>query len=309
MSGDIQGKPLVSCQPGCAPPKPGEPPGAPTPESCSARSEGVSLRPGPSVCGRPPWKDRSPAGAGIPGGGGWQRGGRRRNCRLLRCKRWMRSRSSQWRARSAGPPVRQTETAADAGSVGLAEPPRGFAARCLGPPPPPRARPRDHGEACSISCPEDGTICPQQQREGLPFGVDVLPSLAVADRLQFAVWPLSSVFGAPVRFPADGRSRDPLNAALADVQQLCHLPRREDRPEQFERVGVKDQGLSDYPSGRPGCDPWAHAASHRPQPERPPKARPTPLYPQASRRFHAHPRKREPHPSQNMPSQRRPTAF
>jgi hypothetical protein len=54
-----------------------------------------------------------------------------------------------------------------------------------------------------------------------------------------------------------------------DVQQPCHLPRRESWPEQFDGVGVKDRRLSDHAAGRPSFDPSANATSHRHRPKDP----------------------------------------
>jgi hypothetical protein len=175
------------------------------------------------------------------------------------------------------PPVRQCETARDPYGVGLAELPRGFPAGASGSPAPPPTGPSDNRKAGSIGGPEHGAIAPQQERKA--------------------------------GLPADGGGREPLDAALAAVQPPGNLRRRKDRTEQFDSESVCALGLPQRSAGCPSRNPRTYAASHSPQPERPPKARSNPLGAPISRRFHAQPRKSEPQPSQGEPSQRRLTAF
>lgn len=93
--------------------------------------------------------------------------------------------------------------------------------------------------------------------------------------------------------PAGGGGREPLDAALAAVQPPGNLPHRKDRTEQFDSESVFTLGLAQRSAGCPSRNPWPYAASHSPQPERPPRARSNPLGALISRRFHAQHRKRE----------------
>lgn len=207
------------------------------------------------------------------------------------------------------PPVRQCETTRDPNGVGLAELPGGFSAGGSGSPTPPPAGPSDNRKAGSIGGPEQAAIGPHQERKGLPLGVEVFAAPAAADRLGCAVCPLECGLDEPVGVPPGGRCGEPLDAALAEVQQPCNSLRREDLPEQFDGVGVRALVLPKLCARRPSFDPWANATDHRSKPERPPKATANPLMERISRRFHAQPWNRRQHPSCRRTSQRRPTAF